>query len=66
MAKLCPISNTPCTLTGCVDKCSMNYTRITHYGDTFKAETFNKGWECPKCGNIWSPNSQGCKKCNEK
>jgi len=23
-----------------------------------------KGWECPKCGMVWSPWTTGCGKCN--
>ena len=24
----------------------------------------NKGWECPKCGKIYSPNTVECEACN--
>ncbi len=23
-----------------------------------------KGWECPKCGKVWSPFTIGCRNCN--
>jgi hypothetical protein len=26
----------------------------------------NKGWECPKCGNVYSPIWFECQKCNKK
>jgi len=25
-----------------------------------------KGWECPKCGRVWSPYTTSCKHCNDK
>ena len=24
----------------------------------------NTGWTCPKCAKVWSPQVDGCKKCN--
>ena len=26
----------------------------------------NKGWECPKCGNVYSPIFFECQSCNKK
>ena len=22
------------------------------------------GWECPKCGRVWGPDTTGCRPCN--
>ena len=34
-------------------------------GLTGKITTTNKGWECPKCGNVWAPGVQQCRKCKK-
>ena len=26
----------------------------------------NKGWECPKCGNVYAPHISQCYKCNKE
>jgi uncharacterized OB-fold protein len=34
---------------------------VSGYVDLYSS---NKGWECPKCGSVWSPTTVGCTKCN--
>ncbi len=26
--------------------------------------SYDKGWECPKCGRVYSPHVQTCENCN--
>lgn len=31
---------------------------------TFKTSELPKGWECPKCGSVWSPKIYQCFNCS--
>lgn len=45
------------------DNCNLNEHIELHKN---KFSQTNKGWECPKCGRIYSPIMTGCPNCNNK
>lgn len=55
---ICPLSGGTCESSACVGACRHRLDQKI-FMDPYK------GWTCPKCGSVYSPNVAECKRCNK-